>query len=108
MSFLKGKEKSKLTWRAGKLTRSSRSEHHYRWVANYREPIMDPTGVINTLWLLQHTMTVAANLDSNDWWGYQQNSHLDMLNRNEDYFRKRIYLYLLATWQQYKETSKSF
>lgn len=49
MSFLEGKEKSKLTWRAGKLTRGSRSGHHYRWVAKYREPIMDPTGVINTL-----------------------------------------------------------
>lgn len=49
MSFLEGKEKSKLTWKAGKLTRGSRSGHHYRWGAKYREAIMDPTGVINTL-----------------------------------------------------------
>jgi hypothetical protein len=26
--------------------------------------------------------------------------------RNEDCFRMRIYLYLLATWQQYEESSK--
>lgn len=32
MSFLEQKEKSKLTWRTGKLTRGSRSGHHYRWV----------------------------------------------------------------------------